>query len=121
MKYGPVPSALCEILKNNEEPEIFSPLYSDGKEKGFFKPLKSEDLDELSETDVEALNYSLSVYKDKNFNELTDLSHKSAWKSAWDCGQNTSIRIDEILKEIDANEILRNFVKEDLSFRKALL
>ena len=107
------------MKQNPAEGDVFH-RFDRGNEKGFVEPLKDVNADYLSESDVEALTYSLNLYKDKTFDELTQLSHKQAWNSARNAGMNTSIRIDEILDEIGADSELRKYVKDDILFRQAL-
>ena len=104
MNNGPVPSVLYDEMKPDPSEGDAFRRFDRGNEKGFVVPLKSVNADYLSETDVEALTYSLNLYKDKSFDELTQLSHKHAWNSARNAGMNTSIRIDEILDEIGAEK-----------------
>lgn len=119
MNNGPVPSILYDEMKTNPGSDDAFYRFDKDKEKGFVKPLKQVDVDYLSETDVCELQESLDFYKNYSFDELTELSHKHAWKSARDAGPNTSIRIDEILDEIEADSELREYVKEDILFRLA--
>lgn len=118
MNNGPVPSVLYDEMKANPGPDDAFFRFDKEKEKGFIKPLKSVNEDYLSQTDVEELQASFDTYKDNSFDELTDLSHRHAWTSARSAGPNTSIRIDEILDEIDADDELRQYVKEDVLFRQ---
>lgn len=120
MNNGPVPSVLYDEMKQNPSEGDAFRRFDRGNEKGFVVPLKDVNADYLSETDVEALTYSLDLYKDKSFDELTQMSHKHAWNSARNAGMNTSIRIDEILDEIGADSELRKYVKDDILFRQAL-
>ena len=120
MNNGPVPSILYDEMKFTPSDADAFRRYDRGSEKGFVVPLKPVNSDFLSESDVEALSYSFDLYKDKSFDELTQLSHQQAWNSAQKSGMNTSIRIDEILDEIGADNELRNYVKDDILFRLAL-
>ena len=120
MNNGPVPSILYDEMKQNPTEGDAFRRFDRGNEKGFVVPLKDVNADYLSETDIEALTYSLNLYKDKSFDELTQLSHNHAWNSARNAGMNTSIRIDEILDEIGADGELRKYVKDDILFRQAL-
>jgi len=47
-------------------------------------------------------------------------SHASAWSSAWKEGENTSIRMSEILDEIDADDEIREIVKNEREAMAAL-
>jgi uncharacterized phage-associated protein len=120
MNNGPVPSILYDEMKYTPATGDSFLRFDKGAEKGFVKPLKNVNADFLSASDIEALDYSFNLYKDKSFDELTQLSHKHAWNSARTSGMNTSIRIDEILDEIQADTELREYVKDDILFRQAL-
>ena len=106
LPYGPVPSVLYDEIKFKKT--IFE-RYDVGVEKGFLKPLKPADEFYLSETDKEELDAAIEKYKDKSFEELLDLSHKSAYNSTIENGE---ISLESILDEIGASEELRNYIQE---------
>lgn len=115
MKNGPVPSILYDETKDpNSE---FFKRFDKGSEKGFLSLLKKADENYLSETDKEELLSSLETYKDVEFSNLTEESHKSAWRSA---GLNNSIRINEILDEIGADAELRQYVLDYDALRRVV-
>lgn len=115
MKNGPVPSILYDETKDpNSE---FFKRFDKGSEKGFLSLLKKADENYLSETDKEELLSSLETYKDVEFSNLTEESHKSAWHSA---GLNNSIRINEILDEIGADAELRQYVLDYDALRRVV-
>ncbi len=91
MQYGPVPSFIYDVFKAAEKgvspfaeaiemSNVFS-VRRQGK-----KPLVTSrteaNLDELSETDLEALNLSIYENGDLNFEELVKKSHDLAWDKA---------------------------------------
>lgn len=112
MVRGPVPSILYDEIKNPRN--AYFERFDKGSEKGFLKLRKKADESFLSETDKEILQASFDKYKDYDHRTLTDASHQSAWKSA---GLNNSIRIDEILAEINADDELKKYVKESDALR----
>lgn len=123
MPYGPVPSALYDEIKHpadESKKRIFR--FDKPEGKGFLSAPHGPDMDYLSETDVEALQKSFDANKDESFNGLRDKSHKSAWNAVRDrnYGCTASINIDDILDEIGADEILRNYVHDDLCTRNFL-
>lgn len=107
LPYGPVPSVLYDEIKCKKT--IFE-RYDVGVEKGFLTPLKPADEFYLSETDKEELNAAVEKYKDKSFEELLDLSHKSAYNST---AENGEISLESILDEIGASEELRKYIREN--------
>ena len=70
MKYGPVPSFVYELIKENNRTR------SDFEVEGFnIRPLRKADTNELSESDIECLNNSIEEHGSKSFEELTLESH----------------------------------------------
>ncbi len=106
LPYGPVPSVLYDEIKHKKT--IFE-RYDVGVEKGFLTPLKPADELYLSESDKEELDAAIEKYKDKSFEELLDLSHKTAYNSTVENGE---ISLDAILDEIGATAELREYVRE---------
>ena len=74
MEYGPVPSYVKNKVENILDPD--GSVNNEG-----IRVIANEypDLDELSESDIECLDNSISENKDKSFAKLTNDSHKSAW------------------------------------------
>lgn len=107
MKNGPVPTILYDEMKNPSNG--FFKIYEKDCGKGFVEVLKPCNEEFLSDTDKQELQESFEKYKDMDFGMLSELSHKEAWRSA---GLNNSIRLDEILNEIGADEELRKYVQE---------
>ena len=110
MNYGPVPSALYDMIKGNCSPELRVFTQYD---KGFFDISKKCNTDYLSESDVETLQKAFDENAKLSFDRLVQKSHASAWNSAWKEGENTSIRMSEILDEIDADDEIREIVKNE--------
>jgi len=88
MNYGPVPSFLYDVFKASDKSS--SPFNEALENSKFFevtwkgkKPIVSSkskfDADELSESDIEALNVSISENKLLDFGQLVEKSHDSAW------------------------------------------
>ena len=107
LPYGPVPSVLYDEVKFKNS--IFE-RYDVGVERGFLTPLKAANEFYLSETDKAELDAAIEKYKDKSFEELIDLSHKSAYNST---EPNKEISLEAILEEIEAPEELRNYIHEN--------
>ncbi|MEK8019849.1 MAG: Panacea domain-containing protein [Candidatus Parabeggiatoa sp.] len=99
MKHGPVPISSYEILKS---------VRGDGKtsclaqaknafcvqNKYLVKPLRQADCDYLSDSDLECLDKAIKEYGALSFQELTELSHDSAWHNA---DENDCIELEQIV------------------------
>jgi uncharacterized phage-associated protein len=75
------------------------------------------DMDELSTSDVECLKRSIKENKNLTFGKLSEKSHDSAWKQAWDSRENkNSVPMDliEIARAGGANSEMIDYIKEDL-------
>ncbi len=117
MNYGPVPSALYDMIKGNCSPEL---RVLTKCENGFFDISRKCDREFLSESDVEFLQKSMDENASLSFPSLVQKSRASAWNSAWKEGENTSIRMSEILDEIDADAEIREIVKNERETLSAL-
>lgn len=104
MEYGPVASLAYDLLKKEELIiELLDEVpFSIEKKKVFAE--RRPDLNFLSESDIEALEYSLNTYRDENFNSLTDITHThKAWLSAREKGgKNPGIDFEDMI-ESDGN------------------
>jgi hypothetical protein len=105
------------MIKGNCSPELRVFTQYD---RGFFDVSKKCNMDYLSESDIEALQKSFDENAGLSFEGLVQKSHSSAWQSAWKEGENTSIRMSEILDEIDADEEVRDMVKNEREIMSAL-
>lgn len=77
LEYGPVPKETYEHIG-------FSPFFRDSFEISgrTIKAKRQPDINELSESDIEALDYAIREYGKKTFDELLDLSHDETWNAA---------------------------------------
>jgi uncharacterized phage-associated protein len=81
MNFGPVPSYILNIM-NNELGEISKVIVV--VDKYNLKALQTVDLDQLSESEIECLNESITENKDLDFDTLTKKSHDYAYnKASW--------------------------------------
>ena len=93
MEYGPVPSFVYDLIKNNR---IYGEINKDFNKSIEFIPskksnnikvkaLRKPDRDYFSGSDLYFLEKSLTFCKDKKVKELSDLTHEHpAWKNAWE-------------------------------------
>jgi len=119
LEFGPVPTLLYNILKgigaNN-------PRYSDYKNDvsvdGYYvTPLRKPDLDELSESDIEALKKSIEENKNLTMAQLTYKSHGHAWNVSED---KNEIHLESIFDEIGMPPKERQLILEGEAFARAL-
>ena len=111
MKNGPVLSNAYNMLKDLKSQSSKESLYN-----SYFdvvgckaKSKTDADLDELSISEIECLNKAIAKYRDCNFNELTNLSHKFAWKNAV---LNRPMSIRDIAIEGGANQDMINYIED---------
>ena len=123
MKYGPVPSCIYDMVKVVRGDS----LYNQPELKAFFtikgnmlEPLRSEDLDYLSESDVRELGESVAKYGNLTFDKMTEISHDNAWEKAYSNPISEKISVVDILTENGANEDYINYIVENLSAQKEL-
>lgn len=104
-KFGPVPSFMNYVAKNEEE-DYKNYIKKKGSH-GILSTSKEVDLDDLSESELEALNFALENYSNYSFEEMTDVSHDYAWN-------NSEWNIDylKIAIEGKANNDILAFIRE---------
>lgn len=122
MQYGPVPSNVDDILKAVRGDSFFARYVDNLKDKIVFKnryilaALTAPDMDELSETDVECLEYAVDLCRDKSFDELTRLSHGLAWQAT---ARDRAISVKDILREAGDNEDYVAYVASQLRLQNS--
>lgn len=102
MKNGPVPSHVYDMLKAVKSGySCFTNIQLDTafevKWNHHVVPLRSADLEWLSDSDIECLDSAIQQYDKFDFGRLTALSHDEAWKSA---NEDDEISIEAIVKTI---------------------
>jgi uncharacterized phage-associated protein len=117
MAHGPVPSGAYDMLKWARENTGWD--YDLGTaikqairiENGRdVRALRDANLDLLSESDTEALDWAIHKYGELTFRELTKLSHDAAWQSADD---NDMIELAAIVALQPNSEELREHLELD--------
>ena len=85
------------------------------------KPKREADLDYLSESDLECLDHAIAICKDKDFGELTNLSHDLAWQNTQ---RDRAMSVKDILREAGDDEEYVNYIagklKTETSFHHGL-
>ncbi|ACU05351.1 Panacea domain-containing protein [Pedobacter heparinus] len=91
MPYGPVPSFLYDVFKASENQaspfsealELSKAFTVSRKDKiPYVSPTREADIDQLAETNIEAIMASIEENYALTFKEITDKSHDSAWAKA---------------------------------------
>lgn len=115
MNDGPVPTNIYDIFKSLRGDGFFANRaeefnkYFEVVNWNFIKPVGKENLDFLSESDIEKLDNALKVYGNLTWDEIREKSHDYAWRStAKDC----PISLDNLLLERGENEDYISFVNE---------
>lgn len=126
MQYGPVPSSVDDILKAlrgdsffSQSPEI-EPLRNVIKfeNKYILTSNSNPDFDELSGTDIRCLDGAINLCKDKNFGELTSMSHGLAWSNTQ---KDRAMSVKDILREAGDEEGYAEYVADNLKVQSAFL
>lgn len=93
LKQGPVPSHAYDLVKcvRGEKAKadgdmVVRDFFAYGQDHSL-KLLRTPDLDELSDSDVECLDVVIDTYKSMGQWAVRDMSHDSAWTNAWKPGR----------------------------------
>lgn len=96
MKHGPVPSRIYDLLKKDPFQGLAG--YTEGAfdlvDSYHVIPLRKPRREHLSESEMECLEETLINYGKLNFKQLSDESHKGAWKKA---DANDFIRLEDMI------------------------
>lgn len=114
MKHGPVPSMVYDMLK--EAKRDVSYIQFEGLADAFtvengyrVKPLRGPDLEWLSDSDLECLDWSIQQYDSYSFRCLAALSHDKAWEAA---DENDFISIENIIDSLGSPEGLLEHLQD---------
>ena len=126
MQYGPVPSSVDDILKALRGDSFFSqsseidPLrkYITFENKYILSSTLDPDLEELSGTDLTCLDSAIELCKDKNFGELTAMSHGLAWSNSQ---KDRAISVKDILREAGDEEAYVEYIADKLKIQSSFL
>lgn len=124
MQYGPVPSNVDDILKAVRGDSFFSKYVGDLNDKFKFEnkfiiaAIVEPDMDELSASDVECLEFAIDFCRDKSFGQLTELSHGIAWTNT---APDRAISVKDILREVGDEEEYVEYISEQLQIQEAFL
>lgn len=126
MQYGPVPSCVDDILKALRGDSFFSSNDNITELKNYLffenrfiiRGLKSPDLDELSVSDIECLDFAINLCRSKNFAELTAFSHGVAWNNT---RPDREMSIKDILREAGDEEAYVEYIADNIKLQEAFL
>ncbi|MBO5182684.1 MAG: SocA family protein [Paraprevotella sp.] len=126
MQFGPVPSCIDDILKALRGDSFFSsvPEVEQLKQCMVFenrfiiRALQDPDMDELSVSDVECLDYAIGICRDKSFAELTAFSHGLAWSNTQ---RDRTMSVKDILREVGDEEAYVEYIADNLKTQAAFL
>ena len=104
MEYGPVPSAIYNMMKVADNRETIDPdvdaLIKESlrvRSGRYLKPKRKADQDILAASEIDCLDWTIKKYGQKTFGQLTDFTHDAAWKSV---DQNQSISVESIARTL---------------------
>ncbi len=122
MDYGPVPSKTDDIFKAVRGDSYFSAgdlaEYFHFINKYVIENSKECDLDWLSESDIECLDFAIEKCKDKSFDDITNMSHGLAWQNT---ARNREISVKDILRENGETEEYADYIAHELEIESSLL
>lgn len=109
MEAGPVPSRIYDMLKIVRGDSYLPDQEGLGRYYRvdnwmYITPLQDADLNKLSKTEQEALDWSMNSYGSLSYDEIKEKSHDIAWRST---ARDFSIKWDDIAREagLDTEEM----------------
>jgi len=123
MNDGPVPSKIYDIFKAIRGDSYFS---DNGKFSVYFSisdwdllvPKCDANLNELSQSEIEAFDNSLRLYGNLSWDEIREKSHDYAWRNTI---QNRAISYENIMRETGDTDDFIEYVKEQQTLSEAVL
>jgi len=123
MNYGPVPSNVEDIFKAVRGDSFFAPYAESIRKDNFdfinkfiIRAKRAANLDYLSESDLECLDFAINKCKDLSFQQLTELSHDLAWNNT---NRDRAISVKDILRELGDDEEYVDFIAQKLEMENA--
>lgn len=122
MDAGPVPSRVYDILKIVRGDSYMSDTeglkkYFSVEDWMYVVPLQDADINKLSKTDIDALDWSVRTYGSLSYDEIKEKSHDIAWRST---AKDYAISWDAIAREagLDGQDI--QYITETLCAQQYL-
>lgn len=120
LKDGPVPSELYDYCKRSREKKITYKGYFIVQNKKDVEVLREPDMDELSPSDVAALDVAIAKVREMDFSERSSASHDSAWESGRKRTGRREIDVVDMADAGGADEQVIDYIKEGLEFANNL-
>lgn len=125
MDDGPVPSKIYDIFKivrgdglySSEKKAEFEPYFK-VRNWMLLVPQKDADMDVLSESDIEELDNSLSLYGALSWDEVREKSHDYAWCNTL---KGHAIDLQSIMRENGEDEEYISFVSKHIDLQKVCM
>lgn len=105
LPYGPVPSFSNYVAR--DENDDFKGLVS--REGNYLSINQHPDLDDLSNSEIKCINESIETYAAFSFDDLTKISHSSAYNSS-----DWNISYERMAEEGGADSDMKAFIKEQI-------
>lgn len=122
MRYGPVPSKTDDIFKAVRGDSFFKAGdladYFHFVNKWMVKADRLPDMDCLSESDKKCLDNAINLCKDKNFDELTILSHSFAYANT---ARDGRMDYADILMEAGDTDEYARYISEKMKLESSFL
>ena len=126
LKHGPVPSYTYKALQIAEGKALDGDFSSflDGilVENKLVRAMVTPDSDYLSASDLRTLDAAISKYRDTNSYDLSDLSHDTAWRQAFerstDDPQKDFMTLIDIARAGNASVETVDYIREKERFKK---
>ena len=115
MEYGPVPSAIYDMMKVADDRESIDPdwdamikesvLVKSGR---YVKPRRKPNKDILAASEIDCIDQTIKKYGRKSFGQLTDITHDDAWKGS---NQNQPISVEKIAQTLPDSDNLVAYLR----------
>lgn len=124
MDWGPVPTCVYDLFKAVRGDSYFANQV-DGIRKRCFHFVNNKDIvasatpdmDYLSESDVEILDKYISELRNKDFHEVSDVSHGFAWSHT---AKNDEISVRDRLTEMGDSDEYIHYIEGQLAAEEAM-
>jgi len=125
MDFGPVPTCIYDLFKAVRGDSYFASQVDDVRKDCFhfvnnkdIAAVAEPDMSYLSGSDVEVLDKYIAQLKEKDFNEVSDVSHGYAWSHT---AQNGVISVRDRLTEMGDSEEYINYIEEQMRAEEAVM
>ena len=124
MDFGPVPTCIYDLLKAVRGDSYFASQVNDVRQNCFYfvnnkdvMAVAQPDMDYLSKSDVAVLDKYIDMLKNKDFSEVSDVSHGYAWQHT---AQNGVISVRDRLTEMGDSDEYISYIEEKMRAEEAV-